>query len=56
MATKSILKTVNINNRKLSRSFVNALEKSQKISSKPVQMSKPCKDVKKENVKDFFGL
>ena len=55
MATKSIYKNVVIKDAQLKQKFVLALENAQKKTSKKVQLSKPCRNVKKEQVKDFFG-
>ena len=54
MATKSILKNININQKKLSRNFVIALETAQDAQSKDVKLSRSCKDVKKDEIKDLF--
>lgn len=54
MATKSILKNININQKKLSRNFVIALETAQDVQSKDVKLSRSCKDVKKDEIKDLF--
>ncbi len=55
MATKSIYKNVVIKDAQLKKNLVLALENAQNKTSKPVQMSKPCRNIKKEQVKEFFG-
>jgi len=54
MATKSIYKNVVIKDTQLKKNLVLALENAQKKTSKKVQLSKPCRSIKKEQVKDFF--
>lgn len=55
MATKSILKNVNINDRHLGRNFVSALENAESKSSKEIVISKSCSVVKRDQVKSLFG-
>lgn len=55
MATKSIYKNVVIKDAQLKKNFVLALENAQNKTSKQVQLSKPCRNIKKDQVKDFFG-
>ena len=55
MATKSIYKNVVIKDAQLKKNFVLALENAQNKTSKQVQLSKPCRNLKKDQVKDFFG-
>lgn len=54
MATKSILKSVNIKEKNLGRNFVIALEKAHDKKSKEVKLSRNCSDVKKEEIKVLF--
>lgn len=55
MATKSILKNVDIRDRKLSRNFVNALENAHKKVAKEVTLSKSCTNVNRRDIKKLFG-
>lgn len=54
MATKSMLKTVNIKDKKLSRTFVEVLEKSQTVKSKEVDFTRKFTELKGDKVKAFF--
>jgi len=56
MATKSIFKNVVVKNKQLSKQLVSALENAQKKGSKTVVLSKSCHEVKKSQIKDFFGV
>lgn len=55
MATKSILKDVRFKDRTLCRNFAAALEHAKDKQSKKVVLSRTCKEVPKEKIKDFFG-
>lgn len=55
MATKSILKTVNIKERKMGHALVEALERSQEAKPKSVKLSKPCREIKGSNIRELFG-
>lgn len=55
MATKSILKNVNIADKRLARTFVAALEKAEDTKYEPVQLTRTCKEITGEKIKDFFG-
>lgn len=55
MATKSILKDINIKNKELAKRFIDALDHSQNKSVKIVQFNKSCKDVTGDNIKKIFG-
>lgn len=54
MATKSILKNVNIKNKRLGRNFVNALEKARNEENKEIKLEKKFKNVKQSEIKDLF--
>lgn len=54
MATKSILKNVNIKDKRLAHTFVEALEQAENTKYKPVQLSKNCKELTGDNIKQFF--
>ncbi len=62
MATKSFLKEVVIRDPRLARSFVDALSRSEeKARSKrqrqdETEISRPCTELKGEEIKDFFGV
>lgn len=55
MATKSILKNININKKRLGRNFVSALENAENKSSKEVIISKSCTALKRDQIKSVFG-
>ncbi|MDD3268468.1 MAG: hypothetical protein PHX14_04040 [Syntrophomonadaceae bacterium] len=55
MATKSIYKNVVIKNKQLSKNLASALENSQNKSSKHIQLSKSCSEVKKGQIKTILG-
>lgn len=55
MATRSFLKTVRFSDKKLSRSFVSALENAKGKKSKTVELSRACETVKRDKIKNFFG-
>lgn len=54
MSTKSILKTININNNDLCRSFARALKETQNTQQQTVDYLHECTEIQKENVKDFL--
>lgn len=62
MATKSFLKEVVIKDPKLARNFVDALSrseekaKSQRQKEDETEISRPCKELKGKEIKDFFGV
>ncbi len=55
MVTKSILKNIDIKDRKMGRALLFALEKSEGKKSKEVELSRVCREVKGEKIKDIFG-
>lgn len=55
MATRSILKNVNIKDQKLGKSLVVALENATKKSSKNVTLSRTYSDVRGDKIKEIFG-
>ena len=55
MATKSILKTVDIRDKKLGRTFAKALETAVKAKRKDVKYSHDVRDASTEDIKKFFG-
>ena len=54
MATRSILKSVNINNKNVCKNFVNALERSEKRSCRNKAAVVECREVKGSEIKDLF--
>lgn len=56
MATKSILKTVNITDKYSAKRFINALENAQNKSSKEVVYSRTVSEAKGEEIKKIFGV
>lgn len=55
MATKSILKNIDIKDRRLGRAFVSALENAENKASKEVNYSKACTTATRSQVKTIFG-
>ncbi len=55
MATKSILKNINIRSQEGTRRLINALECAEKFKGEPVEMSRPVIEVKKGSMKEFFS-
>lgn len=55
MATKSILKTVDIRDKKLGRTFAKALEIATKKEQRGVKFSHNVRDARTEDIKKFFG-
>ena len=55
MATKSILKNVNIKDKQFARTFVEALEEANNSKYVPAQLSRECKELKGDKIKEFFG-
>ena len=55
MSTKSVSKNITLKDKKLCQNFVSALESAEGKSSAKVNISKRVSDVKKEDLKSFFG-
>lgn len=55
MATKSILKNINIKDKRLARTFVEALSGAEDTKYKSVQLSRECKEVTSDKIKEFFS-
>lgn len=55
MATKSILKDINIRDRHSARNLINALETSKTHKGDEIKMTKPVKDIPKDKIKAIFG-
>lgn len=56
MATKSILKTINIRDNKTARNFIDALEKAKNNPTKSVRYTKKCTEITGDKVKEFFDF
>lgn len=54
MATKSILKNVDIRDKKLGREFVNALENAYQTTDKEIVLSKPCTKMKQKDIRNLI--
>lgn len=54
MATKSILKNVRFKDQALCRGFATALEHAKGKTGKEVRLSRTCKTVPRDKIKDFF--
>ena len=54
MATKSILKDVNIRERKLAHTFIQALDEARSKKHEQVEISRKCTELSGEKIKDFF--
>lgn len=54
MSTKSILKTININDDSLCQSFAHALKQTQNAQQQNVEQLLECAEIPKENIKEFF--
>ncbi len=55
MATKSILKNINITDKRLARTFVEALSEAENTKYTPPKLSRDCKEVTSDKIKEFFG-
>ena len=55
MATKSILKNVNISGEQFERTFVKALNEAEDTKYKPAQLTRECKEITGDKIKEFFG-
>lgn len=55
MATKSILKNIDIKERRMGRSIILALENAEGKKEKEVKLSRSCKEIKGSKIKDIFG-
>lgn len=56
MATKSILKTIYIKQRKPATRLINALENASGKGAKTVEMSRGYSEVSKTEIKKMFGV
>lgn len=55
MATKSIIKDVNIRDKKLCRTFASAIESASGRRGKDVQLSRSFKEISGEKIRELFG-
>lgn len=55
MATKSILKDIKIRDKQLAHTFVEAFEQAQNSKYKSVQLTRECKELTGDKIKEFFG-
>lgn len=55
MATKSIIKDVNIRDKKLCRTFASAIENASGRRGKDVQLSRSFKEISGEKIRELFG-
>ncbi|NLO38045.1 MAG: hypothetical protein GX115_00970 [Ruminiclostridium sp.] len=56
MATKSILKDININEKHMGCNFISALENAEDKSCKEVVLSKTYNTIRREQIKSLFGI
>lgn len=56
MATKSILKDININEKHMGRNFVSALENAKDKSCKEVILTKTYNTIRRDQIKSLFGV
>lgn len=55
MATKSILKEINIKDKRLAHTFVQALGQAENTRYESVPLTRECKQLTGDKIKDFFG-
>lgn len=55
MATQSILKDVKIKDRQLAHTFIVALGQAENSKYKPSQITRECKELTGDKIKEFFG-
>lgn len=55
MATKSILKTVSIRDRRSARALVNALENARGKKDRNMKLASTCHEMSKEEIRQTFG-
>lgn len=55
MATKSILKEIDVRDKKFANNLINALEHAANKGSIEVRLTKPVSEVKREQIKKLFG-
>ncbi|MCI8583976.1 MAG: hypothetical protein HFH13_12725 [Dorea sp.] len=55
MATKSILKNINISDKQFAHTFVQALEEVEEAKYNPAQLTRECEEITGDKIKEFFG-
>ena len=55
MATKSILKNVNIKDRQSARTFIDALNQAEESKYRPARLTRKCTEITGYKIKEFFG-
>lgn len=55
VATKSILRNVNIRDRKGAAALARAMENAASVKSRPVEMSRPVSEATKDEIRKMFG-
>lgn len=55
MATKSILKNINIDDKRFAHTFVSALGEAAKTKYEPTQLTRECTEITGDKIKEFFG-
>lgn len=55
MATKSILKDIRIKDKQLAHTFVAALGQAENSKYKPQRLTRECKELTGDKIKEFFG-
>lgn len=55
MATKSIMKKINIKSRKQGAQFAEALERATQYRDVMPKERRSCKEISKDKLKEFFG-
>jgi len=55
VATKSILKDINIKDKKLAHTFVEALGQVKNAGFKQTDLTRECKEMTGDKIKEFFG-
>jgi hypothetical protein len=56
MATKSILKNVNIKEKRFAHTFVEALQEAEATKFKPTEIKRECREITGEKIKEFFDM
>lgn len=56
MATKSILKTVQIRDNKTANNFIKAFEESKSNPRKDVEYTRKCTEIVGDEIKEFFDM
>ena len=55
MATKSILKDIEIKDKQLAHTFVTALGQAENSKYKSTRLTRECKELTGDKIKEFFG-